>query len=104
MSRARSKSRSGARTDSVVHANETAMAHNLPARRGPTVSGTAHSADEGRATITATRQPKRAALIIIYGARIGGPTTTPRPANTWPQVGMNGRPFLACAMLVGGAS
>lgn len=25
-------------------------------------------------------------------------------ANTWPQVGMNGRPFLACAMLINGAS
>ena len=43
-------------------------------------------------------------LIKIYGTRIGSPTTTPRRANTWQQVGMNGRPFLACAMLIDGAS
>ena len=34
----------------------------------------------------------------------GAPNTTPRRANTWPQVGMNGLLFLACAILITGAS
>jgi hypothetical protein len=44
------------------------------------------------------------ALIKTYGARIGGPDHDPRRANTWPQVGMNGRPFLAWTSLINSAS
>lgn len=77
-------------------------------RTSGTVSGTAQSADEGRSTITATRWPIGATPSTHSSKPTepasGAPTTTPRRANTWPQVGMNGRPFLDCAMLISGAS